>query len=337
MNSMERVLAALQGRKRDRRAVTLTLSLYGAKLTGCPLKEYYTSPQAYLKGQQAVIEHCRPDILFTPFVLTAEAEAFGSEIVYLAKSPPNLRKPVIRHGREMASLPDPDMETHPRLRYLRESTRLLAEASQGTRPVAGLLLSPVDLPALIMGIDGWLETLLFDPENTRRTLEKTTRFFVRWANTLVAEGADLLVIPSMFSHPKILTPNILETTVMPALTEAFQEVNAPLVFHHGGNPLSTCMGLYDDLPNVAAFALDDRDSFADVREQIGREKLLMGNINGPNLWRLTPEEIRTACRALLDDRADDDRFVIATAGADVAYDTPLENITTLVEAVESFG
>lgn len=337
MNSMERVLSALQGNHGDRRAVTMTLSLYGARLTACPLERYYTSPTAYLDGQMAVLETCRPDIVFTPFVLTAEAEAFGSQAVCINKSPPNLRKPIITHASGIAALPEPDMESHPRLRYLRDATRLLSARCAGHVPVAGVLLSPMDLPALIMGIDGWLETVLFDPESTRRMLDKTVRFFVAWANTLLAEGADLLVIPSMFSHPKILTPALVKKTVIPVLTEAFQQVKGPLVFHHGGNPIGPFIGLYADLPNVAAFALDNRDNFDDVRKTIGHGTLLLGNINGPNLWRLSPERVQTACMALLEERKSDPRFVLATAGADVAYDTPIENITAMVGAVEAFG
>ncbi len=337
MNSMERVFAALQGTETDRRAVTSTLSLYGARLTSCPLKEYYTNPQAYFEGQSAVIEKCRPDIIFTPFIATAEAEAFGSEAVYIDKNPPNLKKPIIREVGEISKLPEPDIDSHPRLLYLRESTRLLAAHCKGERPVAGVLLTPVDLPALIMGFDGWLETILFDEKNTRLLLEKTVNFFVNWANALFSDGANFLVMPSMLSNPKLITRKIAEKTVLPVLREAFQEVNGPLVFHHGGNPIGKFMDLYTDLPNVAAFVLDTRDKFSEVRDAIGQEKLLMGNINGPNLWRLGPEHVYEVCRKLLADRSDDKHFILATSSADIAYDTPLENIVAMIEAVEDFS
>jgi uroporphyrinogen decarboxylase len=48
MTSMERVVAALQGEMADRRAFTLTLSLYGARLAGSSVSEYYSSPEQYL-------------------------------------------------------------------------------------------------------------------------------------------------------------------------------------------------------------------------------------------------------------------------------------------------
>lgn len=336
MNSLERVTAALQGTRPDRPAVTLTLSLYGARLTSCPLQEYYTNPHAYLAGQLAVIEQFGPDIVFCPFALTAEAEAWGCEVAYIANNPPNLKKPILRHADRIVDLREPDIDSQPRLVYLRESTRLLAAACKGQRPVAGILLSPIDLPALLMGIENWLETLLFDPANTRLMLEKSVAFFVRWANALLADGATFLAIPSMFSNPRLLTPKIVETTVLPILADAMQQVGGPVVFHHGGNPIGKFIHLYDKLP-AAAFLIDTRDSFADVRKIIGNDRLLLGNIDGPTLSRHSPEHIRTLCRKLLTDRIDDRHFILATAGADVPYDTPLANISAMIGAATEFG
>ncbi len=337
MNSMERVLMAMKGGKIDRRPVTLILSLYGARLTSCPLKEYYTNPRAYLEGQLAVIEQCRPDIVFTPFVLTAEGEAFGSEVVYIDRNPPNLKKPAITQAGSISALPEPDIDSHPRLLYIREATRLLAAGCQGKRPVAATLLSPMDLPSLIMGIEGWLDTILFDPENTRLMLDKTVKYFIEWGNTLLADGATFLVIPSVFTNPNILTRKMVKEIVIPVLAEAFQEIKGPLVFHHGSNPIAKFMEIYSSLPNVAGFFLDNRDSFAEARKTIGQGKVLFGNIDGPNLWRLKPETIRTECRKLLEERKDDDHFIIATSATDVAFDTPVENIVAMVETVEEFG
>lgn len=335
MNSLDRVFATLQGKPTDRRAVTLTLSLYGARLTECPLKKYFTDPKAYFEGQTAVIERCRPDTIFTPFLATAEAEAFGSEAVYINRNPPNLRKPIIKDASEISKLKEPDIDSHPRILYLRESTRLLSSRLKGKCPVVGVLLTPIDLPALIMGLDGWLETILFDEENTQRMLEKTARHFVKLANALFSDGADFLAMPSMLSNPKLITRKIAEETALPILKDAFQAVNGPLVFHHGGNPIGKFMDLYSGLPNVEAFLIDSRDKFSEVREKVGSQKLLLGNIDGPTLWNLSPEQIQKICTKLLNDRKDDKHFIMATASADIAYNTPLENIITMVESVEN--
>ena len=105
--SLDRVLAALAGKPQPRPPFTLTLSLYGARLTGCPLTEYYRKPERYAEGQEAVLDLCSPDILFSPFVLTLEAEAFGSELKFLPDNPPNIRKPAVRSADEFIRLPLP--------------------------------------------------------------------------------------------------------------------------------------------------------------------------------------------------------------------------------------
>ena len=63
MNSLERVTAALSGKSFDRRPVSITLSLYGARLTNCPLTTYYTDADEYFRGQEAVYKTFQPDIL----------------------------------------------------------------------------------------------------------------------------------------------------------------------------------------------------------------------------------------------------------------------------------
>ncbi len=80
MRSLDRVLATIDAQPTDRRAVSLTLSLYGAGLTGCPLTRYYNDPGEYALGQARALETIGPDILFGPFALPLEGEPFGSEV-----------------------------------------------------------------------------------------------------------------------------------------------------------------------------------------------------------------------------------------------------------------
>jgi len=335
MNSLERVFAAVEGKPVDRPAVTLTLSLYGAKLTGCPLKEYYNNPEAYADGQSAVREELQPDILFTPFALAAEGEAFGSRVAYFDYAP-NIAKPVTTSAEEAAQIPLPDVDSHPRLLFIREAIRILAARYGDQVPIAGILLSPVDLPALIMGIDAWLETLLFDSAAAQRVIELTSRFFIQWANALLSDGATFLVFPCNFSNPDIVTEKILKEIAIPVYQETFSEIQGPLVIHHGGARLAPFIEHYNPLPNVLAFVLDSRDTFAKAREKVGPSRVLIGNIDGPNLIQKTPMDIRTECEGLLSDRSDDRHFIMGTSNADVAYDTPPENILAMIQAAKDY-
>jgi len=336
MNSIERVFAAVEGKSTDRPAVTLTLSLYGSKLTGCPSEEYYTNPQAFADGQTAVLEEFHPDILFSPFALAAEGEAFGSQIAYLKNNAPNISRPVATSVEEVIKLNIPDIDSHPRLQFIRESVRLLSAKHGDSTPIAGITMSPVDLPAVIMGIDAWLETLLFDKEGTKRVIEITSQFFVKWANTLLSDGANVLVLPCDFSNPRIVTENILKEIATPVFKETFSEIKGPIIIHNGGARIVPFIKHYDMLPNVAAVLLDSRDSISKARDEVNPTRLLMGNIDGPNLYRKSPERIHKECEKILTDRQDDHHFILASSSADVAYETPKENIHAMIRAAKDF-
>ena len=335
MTSLERVVAALQGEPQPRPPFTMVLSLYGARLTGCPLADYYRQPERYAEGQEAVLELCAPDILFSPFALPLEGEAFGCELCSLPTGPPNIRKPAVRSAEACLRLPLPDVDSHPSLLYLRNSVRRLAAEHRGQTPICAVMTAAVDLPKMLMGIDLWIETLLFAPEVAAAILEKAHLHFVRMANALLADGADFIGLTTMATSPNILFPKLIDTVILPALARSFAEVRGPIVFHHGGNPMAALLPKYLDLPNVAGFLIDHRDRFAEARAIVGPQRLLLGNLNGPTLSRIPQDSVLNQVDRILADRRDDPCFLFCTSAADVSFDTPPTMIRAIAERIRS--
>jgi uroporphyrinogen decarboxylase len=333
MSSKERIVAALEGTLQPRTPYTLTLSLYGAKLIDCALDEYYRNPQCYAEGQEAVHDLCSPDILFSPFAACMEAEAFGSELKFLPKAPPNIRKPAVHSADDFLGLSMPDVDNHPSLLYLRESVRCLAERFNGQIPICGVLTAPVDLPAIVMGIDMWIETLVYAPEKAAKIIDRIKKYFIRMANALFEDGADFICLPTMFSNPQILYPQLIDTLILPALNETFKEVNGAIIFHHGGNPLVPYLDRYLSLSNVAGFAVDHRDSLDEAREVLGSDRLLLGNICGPTLSRTPVGKVLEKVDFILDNRKGDPHFVFSTSAADIPWDTPPELLKGIAQKI----
>jgi uroporphyrinogen decarboxylase len=146
----ERVFSRLQGKKTDRVPFAPLTPLYGARLTSCPLNQYYFDPASYLLGQKAVVDLVEPDILFSPFALVMEAEAFGSKAAYFEKNPPNLKAPAISGFEEIRKLRAPNIENDRKLMYMIESTKLLVEQYKNQIPVAAIVSAPTELPALVI-------------------------------------------------------------------------------------------------------------------------------------------------------------------------------------------
>jgi len=335
MNSRQRIMATVAGEPTDRPAFTATLSLYGAALTGCPLQQYYTSAAAYADGQAAVAETFAPDILFTPFSCPAEGEAFGTEVAFFDHQPPNVVRPAISSVDEIASLVAPDVDAHPRLTYIREALRTMVSAHGKERAVAAITLSPVGVPLMIMGISGWIETVLFDPQGARRMLDVTRPFSVRWANTLLGDGADFVAMPMAMFSPSVVTRKIAETFTRPALAETFGEIDGPIILHHAGGPCMKHLDLFVGLPNVVGVVIDNRDDPVEARGILGPEMLLLSGPNGPELPERTADQIHTECRDRLARRNGDRKAILATAAADIPLATPAENIHAICRAVGS--
>lgn len=336
MNSMERIGAVLSGGTPDRRPFTLTLSLYGARLTGVSTIDYYADPELYAAGQRAVVDLCEPDIVFGPFALALEAESFGAVVERFRDAPPLVKKPAFKSAMDITTIRRPDPETDSRLRFLVDSVRAVVEDQHGARPVAVPIAAPCDLPALLLGMDQWLDTILFNPELATQWGLIATEHFEALAAAYFKAGANFLVAPVMMSNPAIMHPELADKTILPILRDAFGRLTGPIVFHHGGNPLSKSLDRVKDLPHVAGFAVDERDALTVSRRTLGAAPLLLGNLSGPHFSRRSPVDIAGRITRILRDRENDPNFILASSNADIPYDTDPDCIVAVRRTVEAF-
>ncbi|BHH84527.1 uroporphyrinogen decarboxylase family protein [Desulforhopalus sp. 52FAK] len=339
MNCFERIDGTLQGNPLDRRAFIPVLSLYGARLTDCPLDQYYSDPEAYTAGQVAVNNEFKPDVLFGPFAFALVGAAFGSQIKKSRSNPPNISKPAVSSLKEWDRLALPDLDTNPHLLYLRKSIRLMATEFEGRVPVAACLPAPIDIPALVLGMEGWMELLLFDPKNAERVLERVNQFFVMLTNTLFAEGAMIAFLPCGYASPAVLMRDTVEHLLRPALDKALSEISGPAVLHHCGATFLAHLDILKGLPAAVGYALSYEEGLSKARQVLGAGPVLLSGPHGPSLEVMDADQVYTICRSILNERDEekDPHFILVSLGADVPYNTPPENLHAMREALAKVG
>jgi uroporphyrinogen decarboxylase len=339
MNGRERILATLGGQPVDRRAFIPVLSLYGARLTHCPLETYYADPRAYAQGQIAVMDAFEPDLLLSPFVFASIGAAFGGDVPLAGRQAPNVRRPGVPSAAAFERMVFPDPDTNPHLLFFRESVRRLAEICRSDVPIAACLPSPIDLPVLALGIETWLETVLFDPACAQRVLERSTELFVRLANDLFADGAMVAILPCGFASPAVLPRGPVESLMRPALAAALGQLKGPSVLHHAGASLLGHLDLLTGLPGVIGYALRHEEGLPEARRIVGSEPVLFSGPHGPSLAEMEAPAVEQACLEILQERqaAGDDRFILVTLGADVPLETPPENLHAMRRALATVG
>lgn len=314
----------------------MTLSLYGARLTHCPLSEYFSDSLRYAQGQAAIHDAFAPDVLFGPFGFAQIGASFGGKLKYFEDQAPVLRETAGNSVMDLVQIPIPDPETCPYLQYhCRAISDLVDRCGTGT-PVAAILPLPIDLPSLIIGMDAWIDSILFDPKRTQEVIEIITPFLVDLANLFYEHGADFIVSPCAFLSPAMVTREIATNFARPVLAETLRQLHGPVVLHHGGAPVLAHLDLLTNLPNVAGYVVDSRDNLRRAREIIGPDTVLFSGPSNLSLPDMSVDEVTMRCSAVLKDRASDPRFILCNSGPDVPLSTAPENICAFRDAATSW-
>jgi uroporphyrinogen decarboxylase len=335
MNSLERVMSAITGSDTDFQPFTMLLSLYGARLINSNTIDFYTDAAIWFNGQKAVVDAFDPDIVIAPFSFPIEASAFGSELVHINKNEPNIKKPIITDLSQIKKLQLPDYNNSKSIQFLLNGTDLIAKNYIGHKAIGAPIQSPADMPALLMGVEMWIDTLLFHPKEVEIILEKTVAHFVKFGNELLARGASFLIVPVNFTNPMMITERMF-SQLIPHLQKAFSQIKGPIIIHNGGCKILPFIDRFVKLPNVIALVLEPSESFEKARQIIGDKIVLMGNLDGPNLINLTEEKASDVTMKILNNRINDKYFIFASSNADIPYNTPVETIKAVVDTIRNF-
>jgi uroporphyrinogen decarboxylase len=337
MNAYQRVMNTLQGKPVDRVPVFAVLGAYGGRLTGTDLRTLYSDIAAYVTGQRAVQEAFGLDMVLAPFDYSAIVEAFGGEVVWFDEQPPNLKRPSVTSAAAALALPLPDPLRTGRLPFIVQATQQLSAIYLEQVPVFAALPGPVALPALIMGLEAWLETLLFDEAAAQQLLEYCGDFFVTWANTLLEAGATALIVTEGMASAEVSPRSLFAEKMMPHLHSMFARVRGPMVFHHTGGRINPILDLLPGLPGLAGVVVSSRDDLAEARQCLGPELLLLGNLDNLGFPAASAAEIRERSLTCLCAAVPGGPFILANSGADIPLSTPQENLRAMIAASETYS
>lgn len=335
MTPAERLAAAFAGSAADRRPFVPALGLYGARLTGCPPERYYNDPLAYARGQLAVLDAFAPDALCAPLCFAAIGAAFGGELVYHATQPPTLRRPALASLDDWEGLELPDAHRQPQLAFLRRSIAALSARLPLEFPLVAVVPCPADIPGLVMGLEAWLEAVLFDTARARALLARLATFYVRLVNELFAAGAALVAMPCGLASPGLVPRQVVASFTCPALAEVLVRLDGPVLLHNTGGPLAPHLDLLAGLPAVAGYVVDQDDDLAFCRQAVGEGAVLAAGMDCTRLTGGDAAGIERRCRDLLAGRGQDPRFILGTSGPDIVWETPPESIHAMRRALEA--
>ncbi|TAK34905.1 MAG: methylcobamide--CoM methyltransferase MtbA [Chloroflexota bacterium] len=298
MSPYDRVMRALTGQVPDRVPVFSFATLHGALEVGLSLPHYFRSAEAVAEGQLRLQQKYGCDCVLGFSYGAVEAEAFGTEVLFSDSGPPNAGAPVVADWTSALQLEAPDPANSTPLRMVLRAIELMAERIKGQVPIIGVAIAPLSLPAMLLGMDRWMELLLFGPADVHaHVVETSTEFCVRWARAQLAAGADAVALGDPISSATVSTRQEFQERSLPNLQHTIARIGGPVALLGVGR-LEPMIDLVPDTGALAAAVTAEDDLGACKRELRGRAAVI-GNLNNIQMTAWTAGEADAAVRHCL--------------------------------------
>jgi uroporphyrinogen decarboxylase len=332
MNSLERVMTTLAKGELDRLAVFAVLGAYGGKLNSTPLFKLYRESELWVKGQMAIQDRFKLDMVLGTFDFSGLAEAFGGRTVFFDNQAPNMRLPAYSSTENALEHELPDIETNAILKNMLAGVSGLKASYQNEVPVVSTIPGPTSLANLVIGIESWLDSVLFEPEIAEKLHKHLLEFWFNWMEALVQAGTDFVVVCEGMASNTINNRDMYLRHFHPWIRDAFQGLSNPVIFHHTGGAINHVIDELSTLPNVAGFVVGSKDDLFEARSRIHPDQVLIGNIDNLSFPSYEPQTMRDAVRERAAFSGKLMPYIVANSAADIPLETPIEIIDSYSHA-----
>ncbi len=343
MSPLEILTAAIQGQPAPRIPVFCNLLDQGARELGLSQREYYARGENVARGQLRMRERYGHDNVWSLFYVGKEAEFFGcNEILWAEDGAPNVADFVIRELDDIERLQVPDdLTAHPAWQETARCLDILRNEVGDTHPICAYITASSALPALLMGMDKWMELLLAGPADLRDTLlARCSEFFQKEIAAYRAAGANVLVYSTPFGSTSFVGKKRFQELALPWMRRDLAPGGVTgVVYYCGMAPFNDVIATVMDELDIHIHYISPLADLAEAKAIIGENGLTCGVIDDIKLIQWTVEETRAEveriCRIGIGDRSRPPHFLFGTGVMPMAV--PEANIRAMLAAAFEYG
>lgn len=339
ITGMDRLVAAINGTACDRVPVFCNLLDQGARELGMPMREYYSSGEHVAEAQIRMRKRLGYDNVWSLFYVGKEAELFGArEMIYAEDGPPNVAEHVLQSYDDIAHLEVPrDIEADPRFEESLKCLRILKAEVGGKYPVCAYITSTMSLPSMLMGMEKWMELLLFGPEAERNELlNRCHQFFIREMQAYRNNGVDVFVYSNPFGSTDTIPMNFFQEQSLPWIVKDIAAVGTQgMVYYAGMARFNRVIESVYASTGIGVYYISPLDDLAEAKAIIGKRGLTCGVINDIRLIDWSEAEIRQEVKRMMDTGKVGGHFLFGTGVMPCAI--PDVNLRAMLSAAFEYG
>ncbi|MCC8165826.1 MAG: uroporphyrinogen decarboxylase family protein [Planctomycetes bacterium] len=343
MNSLERVVAAMQHKDLDRVPAYPLINSISRLYTGADYATWSRDVDVCAESILKATDDIGVDVICSIQDLSVEAADWGQKVDYSVNEAahPDIHNRLIRDIEDYAKIAPINPRTSDRMGKHIQLCDKLVKAKGKVMPVVAFVFAPLGVLSMMRGQAEMFMDCYDDPDAMHPALDAITETLVEYVRALAETGVHAVMFDTLFASQSIMSKDMweeLEGPYIKRLSDATRDAGAMVMLHNCGK------GIYFDAqigymnPSAISFLYppDDCESFAETKAKYGDKTLLIGAITPSWLMSASREEVLEEGRAEIEAMADGGGFVLAT-GCEYPSNGSIENAKAIVEAAHRYG
>ncbi len=335
MNSLERIIATVKLQNVDRVPVIAQVFAHAATISGVPIDEYVRDGETLARCQINALRKYGYDAVFSVMDVNVETEALGSALRYSKKMYPVVERYVLSPDSDWSTLSLPNPYQTGRMPEMLKALKILRRELKNEVLVVGCITGPFTLAGQLIGLENALYMAIDDPERLKKLMDFSTEVLICFGRAQLEAGAHLPIVFDPSASPAVIPPAFFREFEMPRLRQIFHTLGAAGAIAnwlHIAGPASPILHYYPEAEaNIANF--DYNVSMLEAKNQLPKT-CLDGNLKSLTFVEGTPEEIKKKSMDLLNFFHDRRGFILSS-GCEIPPESRPENITAMVQAVQT--
>ena len=334
MNSIERIMKAINFETPDRVPVIPQVFGHAAIISKVPLHDYIRDGELLARCQINALQRYKYDAVFALMDVCVETEAMGSILDYKKDHYPLIKKWVLSNTTDFDLLSIPDPYQAKRMPELLKAVEILKDQLSNEILIVGCVLGPMTLTGQLLGAENALYLAIDEPETFSRILDFSKKVSIKFGLAQIDAGVHLPVVFEPFGSPAVVPHQFFREFILLHLKEifsAFKKAGAAANWLHTAGHTGSILPYYPEI----GVDIADFDYYVNPldAQKLLPKTCLDGNIKSLSFIEETPIEILKESQKLLDLFANRGGFILSS-GCEIPPESNPENIVAMVSATK---
>ena len=338
MTPLDILSATISGQPAPRVPIFCNLLDQGASALKMLPEEYYSKGEYVAEGQLKMLKKYGHDNVWSASYVGKEAQLLGcKDILFANNGVPNVADFVIKSWDDIVNFEIPeDITQHFHWQSINDCLKVLHDEVGDTHPICAYVTASSSLPAILMGMDKWMELILTGPADLRDELVKKCSDFVQQQLTAYrAAGANVIIYASPFGSTYFIPKKLIVDWSMPWMQRDLSNGIDNIVYYGGMAPINAVTELVIEKLKVNIFYPAPEDDVTESKNLINRKGLTSGVLDDIKMVHWTPEQTRNDVKRIMELGKPGGHFLFGTGF--MPMNIPEENIIAMLEAAFEFG